>query len=224
VSDSEPSEEGRPVFYVDQHPGWIGFAHPFVWGEVDQKDIAVNEAIHAAFVAWSKDVARAAWVPGPIEVSMASSSLWVEDSVTIRAVVKAVPLWRSLVRNWTPGSVGVVRPVKFKEDQVAVTVGQMVLYTLSEGDAVEVNRRRAHATFHLNAHRERADGSQIHVGNEVAGGDVFPMVVVGVEGSGSLAAVNGQVMLDGNDTLWVRLVREGSGPATFARMPGGGVG
>lgn len=46
-----------------------------------------------------------------------------------------------------------------------------------------INRRGAQAAASLLKHRERVDGSQLHVGNGVAAGDVFPMIIVRVWGS-----------------------------------------
>lgn len=82
----------------------------------------------------------------------------------------------------------------------APSIGRIVHYVLTEQDVDAINRRRADAARNMSHHRERADGSQVHFGNSVAAGDVFPLVITRVwSGSG----VNGQVLLDGNDTLWV---------------------
>lgn len=79
-------------------------------------------------------------------------------------------------------------------------VGRMVRYTLDEQDVAEINRRRQDATDHLAEHRDRADGSQIHVGNEASPGDICAAVIVKVWSEG---CANLKVLLDGNDTLWV---------------------
>jgi hypothetical protein len=49
-------------------------------------------------------------------------------------------------------------------------------------------------------------GAQAHIGNVVAAGNEFPMIVVAVWSD----SVNGQVFLDGNDCLWVTAVHEGT--------------
>jgi hypothetical protein len=98
------------------------------------------------------------------------------------------------------------------------TVGERVLYTLREHDADAINKRRRDA---LNkdsngitlARREL--GAQIHCGNNVMEGDVFPMIITRVWGTKSDSAVNGQVFLDGNDTLWVTSVTRGEGIGHF---------
>ncbi|MGH7687818.1 MAG: hypothetical protein ACREN2_13525 [Candidatus Dormibacteria bacterium] len=95
------------------------------------------------------------------------------------------------------------------------TIGRIVLYMLAGQDAEEINRRRGHATANLSAHRERSDGSQIHAGNSVAAGDVYPLVITRVWGLDVTSAVNGQVLLDGNDTFWATSVTAGDGPRHF---------
>jgi hypothetical protein len=99
------------------------------------------------------------------------------------------------------------------------TPGRIVLYTISEGDAEAQNKRRADAAASLTAHRETADGSQIHAGNTLRVGDVYPMIIVRAWGTTPTSLVNGQVLLDGNDTLWVTSVGVGEGPRTFAWPP-----
>lgn len=96
------------------------------------------------------------------------------------------------------------------------TPGRIVLYTLSQSDEVEVNRRRAGTAEHLHEHIEAGNGVQLHVGNPAKEGDVYPMVIVRVWGTKPGQSVNGKVLLDGNDTLWVCSTFEGTGPRTFA--------
>ena len=80
------------------------------------------------------------------------------------------------------------------------TPGRIVLYTLSASDASAI-------------YQQRVGGAPV-VGNAVSPGDVFPMMITRVwAGSPS---VQGQVFLDGNDTLWVTSVPEGTGERTFA--------
>jgi hypothetical protein len=91
-----------------------------------------------------------------------------------------------------------------------VTVGRTVLYTLSEQDAEEINRRRWPAW------------AQAHIGNPAAAGDEVPLVVVRVwphEFGENVPGVNGQAFLDGNDTLWVTSAKEGTEPGTWAWPP-----
>jgi hypothetical protein len=94
----------------------------------------------------------------------------------------------------------------------APTPGRIVLYTISAEDADAINRRRADARVHLDEHRANSNGVQIHVGNSVAAGEEFPMVVVRVWGPG---CINGQVLLDGNDTYWATSRVRGEGPGSW---------
>lgn len=96
------------------------------------------------------------------------------------------------------------------------TPSRVVLYTLTEQNASDINKRREDAKRHIQEHRDVADGSQIHVGNKAKAGDVLPMTIVRAWGNQPTSSVNGQVMLDGNDTLWVTSVACGEKPGTFA--------
>lgn len=99
------------------------------------------------------------------------------------------------------------------------TIGRIVHYRLSEQDATQINRRRADASAHLSEHRENSTGVVVHAGNSVAAGDVYPLVITRVWGNVEGSAVNGQVLLDGNDTLWVTSVTEGDGPRQWFAPP-----
>jgi hypothetical protein len=96
------------------------------------------------------------------------------------------------------------------------TIGRIVHYCISSADAEQINRRRNDAHSKVAWHRENKTGSQVHVGNSVAEGDVFPMVITKVWGDTETSCVNGQVMLDGNDLFWATSVAVGVGPRTFA--------
>ena len=82
-----------------------------------------------------------------------------------------------------------------------VQVGNIVIYCLTEQDVVEINRLRTTGVII----KERIDnnqwhtGAQAHIGNEATAGQEFPMIVVRTWSSN---CVNGQVWLDGTDTLW----------------------
>jgi len=96
------------------------------------------------------------------------------------------------------------------------TIGRIVHYTLSEQDADAINKRRSDASLNLRSIRESAQGYIAHFGNSVAAGDVFPLIITRTWGDTPESHVNGQVMLDGNDTLWACSVKEGEGPRTYA--------
>jgi sugar phosphate isomerase/epimerase len=82
------------------------------------------------------------------------------------------------------------------------TIGRIVIYQLREADAEAINRRREDARRSMDAHRMNATGVMVHVGNSVAAGDTFPMIITRVWGSEPNSLVNGQVMLDGADLYW----------------------
>jgi hypothetical protein len=91
-------------------------------------------------------------------------------------------------------------------------VGQRVLYTLTEGDAAEINRRRADYTRHRTiAGEATGTGHMAHVGNAAHAGQQFPGEVVAVFKPNSTTA-NLQVRLDGNDPYWATSRSEGAGP------------
>lgn len=101
-----------------------------------------------------------------------------------------------------------------------IAVGRMVLYRLTEGDAARVNRRRRTEASLVAAAQHLAAGNLADPpsGNTVYSGERFPMVVTAVfpkefiHGPG----VNGQVFLDGNDSLWVTSIQEGDEPGFWA--------
>src|SRR5262245_58704493 len=107
-----------------------------------------------------------------------------------------------------------------------ITTGRTVLYTLSENDVTQINRRRTDGR----AIRERMqaepkqwpEGAQAHIGNHASVGDVVPLVVVKVwphEYGENVPGVNGQALLDGNDVLWITSAKEGTEPGTWAWPP-----
>jgi len=76
-----------------------------------------------------------------------------------------------------------------------ITVGRIVHYKLNQWDADAVKERE---------------------------GAVLPMIVCRVwphEYGTGVPGVNGQVFLDGRDTLWVTSVREGTEPGTWQWPP-----
>lgn len=97
--------------------------------------------------------------------------------------------------------------------------GRIVQYTLSADDAVQVNRRRDDSrTSGISGQKT---GAVVHVGNAVSEGDTYPLVITRVwsDAPDETTAVNGQVLLDGNDTLWATSVLQGEGPRTFREFP-----
>jgi hypothetical protein len=100
-----------------------------------------------------------------------------------------------------------------------ITIGRIVQYALSSGDADDINRRRRDAEAFRLSHTGEAEpgepgrsGHIEHYGNEVAAGDICPAVVVRVfSNSDDLVPVNLKVLLDGNDDYWATSRLEGHG-------------
>ncbi|MEV4320978.1 hypothetical protein AB0J37_01965 [Microbispora rosea] len=108
------------------------------------------------------------------------------------------------------------------------SIGRIVHYTLSEGDAAAINTRRTDFAAFQRLHRgdaypaepgqPGATGHQAHVGNHAEAGQVYPAIVVRVWES-SFNSANLQVLLDGNDTYWATSKAEGDEPGTWAWPP-----
>ena len=73
------------------------------------------------------------------------------------------------------------------------TVGRIVLFTLLACHVDAIKDQRA-----------RSDGKL--VGNEPKEGDVYPLEITKTWGDEPTSAFNGQLKLDGNDTLWLTSV------------------
>lgn len=86
---------------------------------------------------------------------------------------------------------------------IVPTVGRIVLYKVNSADVYQINARRKDGSDKRQWHAAIRSGAQVHVGNDVKVGDVFPMIVTRVWGDTPDAAINGSCFLDGNDILWV---------------------
>lgn len=102
------------------------------------------------------------------------------------------------------------------------TIGRVVHYTLTDGDATEINRRRqdfaSANTLPEGTSGQPATGFQAHVGNHAEAGQVFPATVVRVFHP-TVTTANLQVALDGNDTYWATSRTEGEGPGHWSWPP-----
>ncbi len=94
-----------------------------------------------------------------------------------------------------------------------ILLGDIVIYQLSALDAEGVNRRREHASHNMDMMRVTKTGYQAHVGNRVHIGEAVPMIVTQIWRS---EMVNGKVILDGTDSLWVTSATKGEGPGTWS--------
>lgn len=91
------------------------------------------------------------------------------------------------------------------------TIGRIVHYVLTAEQAEQINQRRCAMTHDPSW----PSGAQAHVGNHASAGDELPLVITCVwpdEGGEGVDGVNGQVLLDGNDQLWITSALPSSGP------------
>ncbi len=91
------------------------------------------------------------------------------------------------------------------------SIGRIVRYVLSEGDCNAVNRRRVLGAGHGQGWPR---GAQAHVGRHVSAGEHVPMIVCSVS-TDDTSTVYGQAFLDGNDSLWLGSVKEGTESGTW---------
>lgn len=76
------------------------------------------------------------------------------------------------------------------------SIGRIVHYRLTENDVALIASQR--------------DGT-VKTGNAPREGDVYPLIITRVweQDPTEASAINGQVLLDGNDTLWVTSRKQG---------------
>lgn len=113
------------------------------------------------------------------------------------------------------------------------TIGRIVHYKLNADDATQINRRRTTGTSIADRIRQQVLtpdmddawpktvpqwplGAQAHIGNTVAEGDTFPMIITRVWSSTSFS---GQVFLDSNDVFWATSRPLGDQPGQFNWPP-----
>lgn len=94
--------------------------------------------------------------------------------------------------------------------------GRIVRYTLTEEDADSINRRRDDAAENESVGNT---GFILHVGTQAMAGNTFPMMIVRIWDDKETTPVNGQVSLDGNDTLWVTGVTQGDREGQWHEYP-----
>lgn len=96
------------------------------------------------------------------------------------------------------------------------SVGRVVHYKLSADEARRIEERRRSVLA------SGADEIRAFAGNYEQEGAVLPLVIVRVwpdEFGPGVPGVNGQVLLDGNDSLWVTSAREGTEPGQWSWPP-----
>ncbi|MFJ4739027.1 hypothetical protein [Streptomyces sp. NPDC088775] len=93
------------------------------------------------------------------------------------------------------------------------SLGRIVHYRLTQQDASDINRRRT--DFEHSANSAEHTGFVGHHGNPAVEGQLCAAVIVRIFNPDS-PAVNLQVFLDGNDTLWATSRAEGDAPGQWA--------
>lgn len=103
---------------------------------------------------------------------------------------------------------------KYQPAKQAPTIGRLLQYVLTEQDAKAINLRRAACRDWARVVRGWPDGVAVFSGNTAEAGQAFPLLVTRVFGTDG--KVNGQVLLDGNDSHWVTSAIEGFEPGTWS--------
>lgn len=101
------------------------------------------------------------------------------------------------------------------------TIGRIVHYKLTAADADQINRRRTtgNSIYDRIKSEKWPVGAQAHIGNHANENDTLPMLICRVwpdEFGPNFDGVNGQVFLDGNDSLWITSAGEGDKAGQFA--------
>jgi hypothetical protein len=102
---------------------------------------------------------------------------------------------------------------------VKPSIGRIVIYKISGGDADQINQRRrdfdSYRAKHAAARPEPGDhgrtGHVGHIGNQVVQGDEYPAMIVRIFPGNSVGTVNLKVQLDGDDTFWATSRMHGEG-------------
>ena len=95
-----------------------------------------------------------------------------------------------------------------EKNEAQVSIGRCVHYSLTSEEADKMNQRREDTRVNGDRMRRERPGFQAHVGNRLYAGDIVAMTVTKVLTD---SGVNGQAVLDGNDSLWVLAANEGGG-------------
>jgi len=101
------------------------------------------------------------------------------------------------------------------------------LFQARPWQAEQINKRRSDAARCIAKHQWEADGTQVHIGNQVQPEQVCAAMVVAAWVSTPESAVNLKVMLDGADNYWVtstsvedeRTDKDGKSPYAITGCP-----
>lgn len=103
--------------------------------------------------------------------------------------------------------------------EIVPTIGRIVWYKMPTHHAMAINGRRKHAQEKMDWHRALKSGAQVHVGNQVEAGQLYPAMIVRTWGDTPTSAVNLQVFLDGNDAFWATSTSVGDEDGKYQWMP-----
>ncbi len=103
--------------------------------------------------------------------------------------------------------------------EIVPTIGRIVWYNMPNWHAEDINRRRKDARDRMDWHRALKSGAQVHVGNDVKAGQLYPAMVVVAWGDAPTSLVNLHVFLDGGDQFWATSIGVGEKEGTYQWMP-----
>lgn len=100
------------------------------------------------------------------------------------------------------------------------TIGRIVYYKLTAEDAQAINKRYSDAGNYRKTNSTE-NGEQFHVGNHFSEGEIVPVIIVRVWPNefGDKPGINGQALLDGNDSYWVTSKAEGEEKGQWSWPP-----
>lgn len=90
------------------------------------------------------------------------------------------------------------------------SVGRTVHLRLSDAQVGQINRRRQ-ASIDVGGSGPEPQYDKLFSGNSVTSGDIFPLLITKIWSASpdETTPVNGQVFLDGDDSLWVTSATQG---------------
>ncbi len=94
------------------------------------------------------------------------------------------------------------------------TIGRIVIFKLTDEQKNQIRERRTTEQWICGVRH----GTKVFEGNPLEIGDEVPLIIVRVwpnEFGEGTPGVNGQALLDGNDTYWVLSAKEGTEPGEW---------
>lgn len=106
-----------------------------------------------------------------------------------------------------------------KPVEIVPTIGRIVWYKMTSYEATEINQRRKDFYAKVPWYLAVRPGAQVHQGNEVEAGDLYPAMIVAVWGDQPDSCVNLKVFLDGTDEHWSTSRTVGEREGDYQWMP-----